>query len=138
MNADGHVAFRSVAQTGKPDKKLYSLTKTGRAALRKWVAVPTDPPRPQNDLLVKVLAGLLVNTPALKREIARVQLATAGYLNQLHSLEEQCRKQPLETGYDRALYLALRRGLLVVEAQAAWLSEVSEFLSGERRGKRHN
>jgi DNA-binding PadR family transcriptional regulator len=132
MNDDGYVVFRAVAQSGRPDKKLYSLTKAGRGALKRWVAAPTDPPRPQNDLLVKLLAGLLVNRPALKREIARVQVATGAYLNQLHSMDEQCRKQPLETGYDRALFLALRRGLLVVEAQAAWLGEVSEFLSGER------
>jgi DNA-binding PadR family transcriptional regulator len=132
MNGDGYVAFRAVAQSGRPDKKLYSLTRAGRTVLKRWVTAPTDPPRPQDDLLVKLLAGLLVNKPALRREIARVQVATAAYLRGLHSLEEQCRKQPLETGYDRALYLALRRGLLVVEAQAAWLGEVSEFLSGER------
>ena len=131
MNAGGYVAFRGVAQSGKPDKKLYSLTKAGRAALRKWVSEPTGLPRPQNDLLVKILAGLMVNTPALKREIARVREGTAAYLKQLHSMEAQCLKRPLETGYDRALYLALRRGLLVVEAQAAWLGEVSEFLSKE-------
>ncbi|MGA2882664.1 MAG: hypothetical protein ABSG13_27240 [Bryobacteraceae bacterium] len=36
-------------------------------------------------------------------------------------------------------YLALRRGLLLVEAQSAWLGEVSEFLSsGERRRKGPN
>jgi hypothetical protein len=38
-------------------------------------------------------------------------------------------KGPLETGYDHALYLALRRGLLLVEAQSVWLGEVTEFLS---------
>jgi DNA-binding PadR family transcriptional regulator len=131
MNADGYVVFRAVAQSGKPDKKLYSLTKAGRAALKKWVAAPTDPPRPQNDLLVKILAGLLVNPPALKREIARVQEGTAAYLKQLRLIEVECLNQPLESGYDRALYLALRRGLLVVEAQAAWLDEVSGLLCGE-------
>jgi DNA-binding PadR family transcriptional regulator len=139
MNGDGYVVFRAVAQSGKPEKKLYSLTKAGRTALKKWVAVPTDPPRPQYDLLVKLLAGLLVNTPALEREIARVQEQTAAYLEQLHSMNEQCLSRPLETGYDRALYLALRRGLLLVEAQSAWLGEVSGFLSsGERGGKGHN
>jgi len=46
---------------------------------------------------------------------------------------------PVFTGYERALYLALRRGLLMVEAQSAWLHEVSEFLfGGKRGGKGHN
>jgi len=133
MNGDGYVVFRAVAQSGKPEKKLYSLTKTGRAVLKEWVAAPTDLPRPQNDLLVKLLAGLMVNTPALEQEIARVQVATDTYLNQLRSMQEQCFGQPRETGYDHALYLALRRGLLMVDAQASWLREVSEFLSEKRR-----
>ena len=95
----------------------------------------TDLPRPQNDLLVKLLAGLMVNTPALEKEIARVQIGTETYLKQLRSMHEQCFGQPMETGYDRALYLALRRGLLMVEAQASWLREVSEFLSKKPRRK---
>src|SRR5215469_9181667 len=54
MNRDGYVVFRAVTQPGRPEKKLYSLTKPGRAALRKWVATPTEPPHPRNDLLVKL------------------------------------------------------------------------------------
>jgi len=135
MNGDGFVVFRAVAQSGKPEKKLYSLTKAGRAVLKEWVAAPTDPPRPQNDLLVKLLAGLMVNTPALRQEFARIQVETETYLKQLRSMHEQCICQPMETGYDRALYLALRRGLLMVEAQANWLREVSKFLSEKHRIK---
>jgi DNA-binding PadR family transcriptional regulator len=128
MNGDGYVVFRAVAQSGKPEKKLYSLTKAGRAALKEWVAAPTDRPRPQNDLLVKLLAGLLVNKAALEREIARVRDETGAYLKLLRSMQEQCLKRPPETGYDQALYLALRRGLLLVEAQLVWLDEVRGFL----------
>ena len=40
LNQDGLVVYRSVAQSGKPDKKRYSLTSAGRAALRKWVVAP--------------------------------------------------------------------------------------------------
>lgn len=137
LNADGCVVFRDMPGSGKPAKKLYSLTKDGRAQLQKWVAAPTGPPRPQYDLLVKLLAGLMVNKPALEREIARVHRETAAYLTQLRSMNRRCLKQPLETGYDFALYLALRRGLLMVEAQLAWLDEVGRFLSsGELKRRR--
>jgi DNA-binding PadR family transcriptional regulator len=129
LNKDGLVVFRSVAQSGRPDKKRYSLTSSGRAALRKWVATATNTPRPRYDLLVKLMAGLLVNKPGLELEISRVQSETAVYLKQLRVMEEECRRQPLETGYDRGLYLALRRGLLLVEAQTVWLAEVKQFLS---------
>ncbi len=129
LNAQGYVVFRAVAQSGKPEKKLYSLTKSGRAVVREWVEAPTEMPNPRYDLLVKLLAGLLVNKPALKREIARVQKGTATYLDQLRAMHSMCVAQPLITGYDHALFLALRRGLLMVEAQTVWLEEVSRFLS---------
>lgn len=136
LNGDGCVVFRAVAQPGKPEKKLYSLTKSGRAQLRKWVATPTGAPQPRYDLLVKLLAGLLVNKPALRKEITRVQGETTAYLKRLRSMYRQCLNQPLETAYDSALHLALRRGLLMVEAQSAWLGEVSRFLSnGELKRK---
>src|SRR5690242_1807714 len=83
MHRDGFVAFRAVPQAGKPEKKLYSLTKAGRAALKKWVAAPTERPTPRSDLLVKLLAGLLVNKPALAPEIQRIQAGVAAYLTQL-------------------------------------------------------
>lgn len=130
MNQDGYVAFRAVPQSGRPEKKLYSLTKTGRAALKKWVASPTAPQRPRNDLLVKVLAGLLVNKPALACEVARARRGVGAYLAQLRTIQRQCLAQPIESGYDQALYLALRRGLLVVKAESDWLGEVAEFLAG--------
>jgi PadR family transcriptional regulator AphA len=129
MAQDRCVSVRAVAQSGKPEKKVYSLTKIGRAEVQKWVAAPTARPRPQYDLLVKLLAGLLTNEPALKLEIERVQGETATYLETLRSMNKTCLRQPLETGYDQALFLALRRGLLLVEAQSEWLEEVSHFLS---------
>ena len=88
-------------------------------------------------LLMKLMAGLLVNKPGLEREIGQVQTENTLYLKQLRTMDENCRKQPLQTGYDYGLYLALRRGLLLVEAQTLWLDEVKHFLSsGElKRGR---
>jgi hypothetical protein len=34
--------------------------------------------------------------------------------------------------YDQALYLALKRGLLLVEAQTSWLKEVQDYLDTGR------
>src|SRR5579872_2798365 len=51
LNQRGLVVYRSVAQSGKPDQKRYSLTGSGRATLRKWVSAATDLQRPHYDLL---------------------------------------------------------------------------------------
>ena len=49
-------------------------------------------------------------------------------------------KQPVAkmSDYDRMLYLALRRGLLLVRAQDVWLAEVDEFLNSGRLRDRHS
>ena len=38
--ADGAVEFAVVTQQQRPDKKVYLITNTGRAALRVWVIAP--------------------------------------------------------------------------------------------------
>ena len=128
------VEFEVVPQAGKPDKKVYEITKAGRDELRRWVAAPTAPPRPQVDLLVKLLAGTLVDKHALRAEFARVRTEIAGVMKQFRAFERECLKQPLNkmSEYDQMLYLTLRRGLLLGRAQDVWLNEVDEFLNTGR------
>jgi len=134
LHADGCVEYESVRQRGKPDKKVYEITKSGREELRRWIAQPTTPPRPQYDLLVKMLAGTLVDKAALRVEFARVRTEIDAVMKQFRALERECLKQPLSkiSEYDQMLYLALRRGLLLGQAQDVWLAEVDEFLNTGR------
>ncbi|GIP28247.1 transcriptional regulator [Paenibacillus sp. J23TS9] len=45
MEQNGLLVFEHVEQTGKPDKKIYSITEKGREALGAWVTTgkPSDP-----------------------------------------------------------------------------------------------
>ena len=40
LEDDGWVHVTPVAQRGRPDKKVYSVSDTGRAELRRWIAEP--------------------------------------------------------------------------------------------------
>lgn len=134
LNADGCVTFEVVPKAGKPDKKVYEITKRGREELKRWVEAPTDPPRRRNDLLVKLLAGLLVDKSSLHREVARVRGEVDAVMKRFRGMRRECLQQPIEAlpEYERALYLALRRGLLVVRAELTWLDEVSKYLESGR------
>lgn len=55
LNKDGRVTVKVIAQEGRPDKKVYAITKRGLEELKRWIVAPTEPPRPQYDLLVKLL-----------------------------------------------------------------------------------
>lgn len=134
LSADGCVRFEIVPQPGKPEKKIYAITRKGREELKHWVAAPTAPPRRRNDLLVKLLAGLLVDKAALHRETRRVTGEVDAVMRRFREMRRECLVRPFETmsDYERTLYLALRRGLLVVQAELTWLGEVEEFLEKGR------
>jgi len=131
LDREGCVSFKAVSQQGKPDKKVYAITRHGRSELKRWIAIPADPPHPRYDLLVKILASSLLDKKALRVEVDRVDAITASVLAQLRTMRRECSAQPLDklNPYDQALYLALKRGLLLVEAQTAWLKEVKEYLA---------
>jgi PadR family transcriptional regulator, regulatory protein AphA len=128
LHSDGCVVFTVIPQKGKPDKKVYGISKLGRAELKRWVASPTPVPRTQNEFLVKLLAGTLVDKPALRREVARVRERVHGLLDYLHKTEKICGSQLTNSDYDQSIFLALRHWILMVEAQAAWLQEVTAHL----------
>ncbi|MCJ9429010.1 PadR family transcriptional regulator [Kordiimonas marina] len=55
MTADGLVACRAESQTGRPDKKVYSLTADGRKALEQSLTAAPGPDRHRSDFLAALL-----------------------------------------------------------------------------------
>ena len=45
LEADGLVRSQDVAQTTRPNKRVYELTEAGRDAVAAWVEEPSDGPR---------------------------------------------------------------------------------------------
>ncbi len=48
-----YVRFEHVAQSDKPDKKVYSLTDKGEQALREWLREPAGDPVTRDELMLK-------------------------------------------------------------------------------------
>jgi PadR family transcriptional regulator, regulatory protein AphA len=131
LNQDGRVTVKEIAQEGKPDKKVYAITKRGLEELKCWIVEPTEPPRPQYDLLVKLLGCHVVDRRAFQRELERIRDRAQKWMNELRALQREClRARTTWSEHDKILYLTLRRGLLLGKAQSQWLKEVSEFLEG--------
>ncbi len=134
LHAEGRVNVKEVAQEGRPDKKLYSVTKRGLEELRQWMMAPTEMPRSQNDMLVKLLGCDIVGREAFRPEFDRIRAIAAEWLRGLRKLQRECLRQRDDgwTEHEEVLYLALRRGILLGEAQARWLDEVDSYLSSGR------
>ena len=129
LNKEGRVTVKVVAQESRPDKKVYAITKRGLEELKRWIAAPTDPPRPQYDLLVKLLGCHVVDRPVFQRELERIRERARQWVKELRAMRREClRTRSTWSEHDRILYLTLRRGLLLGQAQLRWLGEVHEFI----------
>jgi PadR family transcriptional regulator, regulatory protein AphA len=132
LSTEGRVNAKAVVQEGKPDKKIYSITKRGLEELRQWVVAPTQIPRSQSDMLVKLLGCNIVGREEFRPEFDRIRAISEGWLRMLREMRRECLRQREQgwSEHEQVLYLALRRGILLGEAQMHWLNEVDAYLSG--------
>lgn len=65
----GWVSDELVVQTGKPNKKVYSLTDAGRRRLLEWSQEPTSPPPVRDDMMVRLYALPHVGRDAMVQDI---------------------------------------------------------------------
>lgn len=61
---DGRVVVDGIERAVGPDRKRYSITSAGRAAIRAWLAEPINPePQLQAELFTKVVLAILLGQP---------------------------------------------------------------------------
>ncbi|MFP5501013.1 MAG: PadR family transcriptional regulator, partial [Candidatus Sericytochromatia bacterium] len=132
LTKEGLVTFEVVAQTSKPNKKVYTITETGREALAEWVASPREKRTVKDPLLMRVWSLGMVPP-----ELALPQLREAleEYEQRLAMLQEI----EAEAGRDEALgmsaentwigaALALSFGQKAMSGYRDWLKEAINHL----------
>ncbi|MGG6292822.1 PadR family transcriptional regulator [Leptolyngbya sp. AN02str] len=129
LEAQGWVESDTIAQTGRPDKKLYRATTTGLQALRDWIAEPTETAPLKEDLLVKLYAGAIAPTPVLIQEVQRHRRFYGDRLATYRHIESTYFAQPDQLPHADALrYLTLRRGLRHAQSWIDWCDEAIALL----------
>jgi len=61
LEAKGLVRHEVVPQEHRPNKKLYTITDTGREALQQWIVTPAEIAAPRDELLLKVYSLWLID-----------------------------------------------------------------------------
>jgi DNA-binding PadR family transcriptional regulator len=127
MEADGWVAATEVAQSGKPDKKVYDVTPAGAAALADWLAEPTPTQALRSDLAVKMRGASFGDRGAVL-DVVRANLADHQVrLEHYRALMQRDYPRPDALGgLDLDHYLVLRGGILNEETWVTWLTEYLE------------
>jgi PadR family transcriptional regulator, regulatory protein AphA len=58
LEKNGWLSFRIEQQEGKPNRKIYNLTASGKKELNEWLSKPLEFPRVRkNDMLIKIFFG---------------------------------------------------------------------------------
>lgn len=135
LEEQGLIVPEVVAQDGRPDKKLYSITPAGQHLLREWIAQPSKPTPIREELMVKVLAAHLVEPEIILDELKRRQQQ---HQQQFEAYQEQWEGMGCPHLSDLPLPLqctcmTLRRGIRYEQSWVDWCEETITWLSNLSR-----
>jgi len=134
MEGDGWLTVRTVAQSGRPDKKEYDVSAAGREVLADWLAADTTVEPLRSELAVKLRAASYGDRARVRR-LAEEHLAEHhARLAAYHRMAADQYPDPESlTGADRDRFLVLRGGVRLEEFWIGWLSEYLETTTEGQR-----
>lgn len=122
MEADGWVRVEAVAQTGRPDKKVYDVSADGERALAAWLAEPTPVETFRSALAVKLRGASYGDREAV---LGTVRDTLADHRTRLAHYEQLAQRDHPEpeglTGHELDQYLVLRGGIGLEHFWIDWL-----------------
>ncbi|WP_437624940.1 PadR family transcriptional regulator [Sorangium sp. So ce1151] len=136
LEGEGLVEARTVPGDGKPDRKVYSLTEPGRAALKAWLEAPLEPLMLRHPLLLKLVFAAHLPPAKLDdilaryaRDIEATRVDHEGRLGdeQIFSLARSARERDIWR-------LSIEHGLAWCDAELRWIERARGELSAERGG----
>jgi DNA-binding PadR family transcriptional regulator len=132
LEKDGHVQFELVEQTNKPDKKVYSITNTGEAAVRQWLSEPTADPITRDEFTLKLYCIWISDPDTAKKLLAD---RTAMYEAKLTKLENRMEQLRVIVGGDLGAitlhspyfgaYTLVQRGIMYTRTNIEWCGWVT-------------
>ncbi|SEB90933.1 PadR family transcriptional regulator [Paenibacillus sp. GP183] len=136
----GLVEFVIVEQSDKPDKKVYSITQSGKDALREWISMPAADPVTRDELLLKVYSISLSDRSAA---IKLIRERACFHQEKLESLNQSLNKIKAESGMEAAelnlqssyfgSYLIVHKAIMVHQANLEWCRWVESIIDIEPR-----
>ncbi|MGH4031566.1 PadR family transcriptional regulator [Actinomycetota bacterium Odt1-20B] len=139
MEGEGLVAARAVEQEGRPNKRVFSLTDSGRAALRAYTAEPSARPTAVRDeLLVKVRCADVGDLDAVRAAVTERMEWAAAKLDHYERLRGRMLRGRSEDEFFESArrigpYLTLLRGIDFERENLRWGERALKVLERRRR-----
>lgn len=133
LEREGLVAGRQVVQETRPNKRLFHVTDTGRAALEEFAEAEAKPSVIRDDLLVKVQNADRVGTRPVIEQLEARAVAAEAKIELLQNLLRQMRGDADEEEFLRrgewiGGYLTCLRGVAFEQGHRAWCLRTAAVL----------
>ncbi|MDP3890049.1 PadR family transcriptional regulator [Nocardioides sp.] len=131
MERDGWVSVETVAQTGRPDKKVYTVTPRGAEVLADWLAGDSLPEQMRLDIAVRIRGASFGDRGKV---LAQIERHIDDHQQRLDAYREMAAAEYPDpaalTDGDLDRYLVLRGGILLEQGWIDWLTEYRDAHSG--------
>lgn len=129
LEASGEISSEVHPGDGKPDRKVYQLTESGKLALTAWTAEPTPVEQPRSEFAIKVRGMAHGNRAAVIKDIRRQREAYRERLNYYLADAERNFPEPRKLSAEKLpLYLVLRGGIRTEQGYLDWCAEMLDLL----------
>ncbi|MGE8078899.1 PadR family transcriptional regulator [Peribacillus loiseleuriae] len=130
MEQNGLLIFEEVIQTGKPDKKIFSITDKGRETLEKWVTESPSDPIMRDEFLIKVNSIWLSDEENAKKliqdRISDLEQKVAFRTDTITELEQKQRGDTMSKHFGR--YLLFNRRNMMDKEEISWCQWVLNLI----------
>lgn len=125
MGQQGLVTCVLEPQEGKPDRKVYSITDSGRSALGEWFDQPTAHPTVRDEFSAKLVACSVQSSAPFRTQLGELIGESRKLVAHYQEIEAAYYATPSVLDKQQRLErLTLRRNLLLRQAWIDWAEEV--------------
>lgn len=130
MESDGWVRCTSVAERGRPDKKVYAVASPGRRELSRWISAQTPMEQFRSEVAVKLRAASYGDRAAVLTQVAEHRAEHASRLAHYEQLAADLPDPSSLEGHDLDVSLVLGGGIRLERFWVDWLTEYLDAHSG--------
>jgi PadR family transcriptional regulator, regulatory protein AphA len=124
----GLVSSRAEKQKGKPERRVYSITRKGRDQLRQWLGTPPQAEIPRNEMLLKLFFGSQVSSSVLIAYVERMVQEHRALLERFQRVEHEEIAEHANRREAAFWRMTARFGQLEMEAHLRWAEETLAIL----------
>ena len=130
LEQQNSIIAEAIAQDGRPDKKIFSVSDTGLSHLKTWLLQSSEVETVKDEFLLKIYAGYLIPEDAIAQKIKHHRQLHQQQLEIYQAIERNFFSSPQDCPKEsRFAYLTLRRGINFEQGWLDWCDEAIDLLA---------